>query len=98
MKLFTTVALLIVLACAPSMAQARVPVESLVVSSQVPSRPLAVPAALVDSSPSATDTYAAREAATPQLAELTGGGGGVYIGTGALLVALIVVVAVLILR
>jgi hypothetical protein len=98
MKLFTTVALLIVLACAPSLAQAGVTVEPLVVASKVPSRPLAVPAASVDSSPSATGSYAAREAAAPQLAEFTGGGGGVYIGTGALLVALIVVVAVLILR
>jgi hypothetical protein len=98
MKTFTTVAMLIALAGTPSLAQAGAPVEPLVVASQVQIRPLAMPAALVDRSPSATDSYAAREAAAPQLAEFTGGGGGVYIGTGALLVALIVVVAVLILR
>jgi hypothetical protein len=53
---------------------------------------------LVDNSASATSSYATREAAAPQLAEFTGGSGGIYIGTGALVVALIVVVVVLIVR
>jgi hypothetical protein len=35
--------------------------------------------------------YAAREKAAPQLAEFSGGANGVYIGTGALVVALLVV-------
>jgi len=42
--------------------------------------------------------YAAREAAAPQLAGFAGGGGDVYIGTGALVVALLVVIVVLIVR
>jgi len=42
--------------------------------------------------------YAAREAAAPQLAKFAGGDGGVYVGTGVLAVALIIVVAILILR
>jgi hypothetical protein len=40
--------------------------------------------------------YAAREAAAPQLAGFAGGSGGIYIGTGALVVALLVVVIVLV--
>lgn len=42
-------------------------------------------------SPDEASDYAAREAASPQLAQFAGGADGVYITTGALLVALIVV-------
>jgi hypothetical protein len=38
--------------------------------------------------------YAAREKAAPQLAEFSGGDNGVYIGTGALVVALLVVLLI----
>jgi hypothetical protein len=41
-----------------------------------------------------TSNYAAREAATPQLAEFEGGRGGIWIGTGALVVIAIVLLIV----
>jgi hypothetical protein len=49
-------------------------------------------------SPDSARDYAAREAAAPQLAEFAGGSGGIYIGTGVLVVALVVVVIILVLR
>jgi len=48
--------------------------------------------------PGSPQDYAAREAAAPQLAGFSGGGGGIYIGTGALVVALLVVVVILLVR
>jgi len=54
--------------------------------------------ALLMSPQAAWADYAAREAAAPQLAGFAGGGGDVYIGTGALVVALLVVIVVLIVR
>jgi hypothetical protein len=41
-----------------------------------------------------TPNYAAREAATPQLADFEGGGGGIWLGTGALVVIAIVLIIV----
>jgi hypothetical protein len=49
-------------------------------------------------SPDSARDYAAREAAAPQLAEFASGSGGIYIGTGVLVVALVVVVIILVLR
>jgi hypothetical protein len=43
---------------------------------------------------SSTPNYAAREAATPQLADFEGGRGGIWIGTGALVVIAIVLIVV----
>jgi hypothetical protein len=43
----------------------------------------------------AASDYAARENASPQLAEFSGGGDGVYIGTGALVVAAVILILVL---
>ena len=52
----------------------------------------------IEVSTDVTRDYAAREAAAPQLAGFAGGDGGVYVGTGVLVVALIVVVVILVLR
>jgi len=52
----------------------------------------------VDDSPGGTRDYAAREAAALQLGQFEGGSGGIYIGTGALVVALIVVLVIVLIR
>ena len=99
MKNLITGVLLIALCLAPSVAQAAVvrgPETAPAVSEA--SVTLSTTPGLVASTSAGTSDYAAREAAAPQLAEFAGGSGGVYIGTGVLVVALIVVLAVLILR
>jgi hypothetical protein len=92
---FMTGALLVALACAPSLAQAEVTRPSQAVEGMVPHNSSAQPAPM-DTSPGSTTDYAAREAAAPELAEFAGGAGGIYIGTGALVVALLVVIVILV--
>jgi len=97
MKRFVTGVLLVALSCVPSLAQADVIRPPRVAVGGSPDHALASPARL-DVSPGSTLDYAAREAAAPQLASFAGGGGGIYIGTGALVVALLVVIIVLVVR
>jgi hypothetical protein len=97
MKKLLISALLVALSCVPSLGLAgdtRAPHAAV---GAVPGVGLAEPVPL-DISPGSTRDYAAREAAAPQLAEFAGGSGGIYIGTGALVVALVVVVVILVLR
>jgi hypothetical protein len=96
-KRFITGLLLVALACVPSLAQADVLRSSRVAVGEIPGQAPAKPAQL-DISPGSSSDYATREAAAPQLAGFAGGGGGIYIGTGALVVALLVVIVVLVVR
>lgn len=96
-KKIVTGALLVVLSCIPSLALAEVTRAPHAVEGQVPQGSLAQSASTAISPGSAPD-YAAREAAAPQLAEFAGGGGGVYIGTGALVVGLVVLIVILVVR
>lgn len=94
-KLMTGV-LLVGLSCIPSLAQADVNRDSQAAAGKgVVGNGLAQPA-LPDLSRGSAPDYAAREAAAPQLAEFAGGGGGIYIGTGALVVGLIVLIVILV--
>jgi len=98
MKKLITGVLLVTLSCLPSLAQAEViPTTQVTAAGETPGSSLAKPTQPDISSGSALD-YAAREAAAPQLGAFAGGSGGVYIGTGALLVALLVVVVILVVR
>jgi hypothetical protein len=94
MKKLTIAALLVALACAPSVVWAEPPGGRRESVGDVQTRQPAVPAP-ADSSRSEAVDYAAREAAAPALAEFAGGGGGIYIGSGALVVVLLVVIIVL---
>ena len=91
MKRLTIAALLVALACAPSVVRAETPGER---SESVAEAQPAVPAP-ADSSRSEAADYAAREASAPALAEFAGGGGGIYIGSGAVVIILLVVIIVL---
>ena len=96
MKLFLS-ALLAAILCVPSSARAGVAPAPRVAVATAPHVQLTRPAP-VEVSTDVTHDYAAREAAAPQLARFAGGDGGVYVGTGVLVVALIVVVVILVLR
>jgi hypothetical protein len=95
MKKFITGVLLVALSCVPSLAQADVSHDPQAEEGRAPHNSLAQPTP-IEVSPGSAPDYAAREAAAPQLAEFAGGGGGIYIGTGALVVALLVVIVVLV--
>ena len=95
MKWFMTGVLLVALSSVSSLAQAEVKPDSQAAASEVAGNRLAQPA-LPDISRGSEPDYAAREAAAPQLAEFAGGGGGIYIGTGALVVGLIVLIVILV--
>jgi hypothetical protein len=93
MKRLTIAALLVALACAPSLVRAETPSErSESVGDAQPRPPMPAPA---DSSRSEAVDYAAREAAAPALGAFAGGGGGIYIGSGAVVIILLVVIIVL---
>jgi hypothetical protein len=94
MRRFITGVVLLVLACVPTLARAEV-TRPQAVASNVPSYGLAKSESR-DVAPGSTQDYATRQAAAPQLAGFAGGSGGVYIGTGALVVALLVVVIILV--
>jgi len=97
MKKLLISALLAAMLCVPTFAQAAIePVSQTALGAFQYARPIMTAPNKV-SADSACD-YAAREAAAPQLAEFAGGSGGIYIGTGALVVALVVVVIILVLR
>lgn len=75
-------ALLIAVAGVPSLAQARTRGEPATISRETSgARRVAA---------TVTADYAAREAAAPELAQFTGGDGGIYIGGGVLTVVLLV--------
>ena len=94
MKKLTIAALLVALACAPSVVRAETPGErSESVGASQTGQP-AVPAP-ADSSRGETADYAAREAAAPGLTQFAGGVGGIYIGGSALVIILLVVIIVL---
>jgi len=97
MRGLTTAILVVALTCAPTLAQAGVTPTSHGAAGEVSSKRLAQPEQL-DVSPGSPQDYAAREAAAPQLAGFAGGGGGIYIGTGALVVGLLVVIVILLVR
>jgi hypothetical protein len=100
MRRFITVILVVALSCAPTLARASVTPTSHRAAGTVPGKTLAQPEQLDVSSPTpgSPQDYAERERAAPQLAGFSGGGGGIYIGTGALVVALLVVVVILLVR
>ena len=97
MRRCLTGVLLLVLSCVPALAQADVTRAVPSARSQLRDTSLAQ-LAPQDGAQGAILDYTAREAAAPQLAGFAGGSGGVYIGTGALVVALLVVIIVLIVR
>jgi len=91
-------ALLVAIACLPSLAQAEAMGSVQVAAAgEIPGTSVAAPAQ-PDVSPGSTLDYAAREAAAPQLGGFVGGGSGIYIGSGALAVALLVVIIILVVR
>jgi len=97
MKKLLISVLLAAILCVPSLAQAgAVPVSRPAGESLLRAQPTVT--APTEVSATSTPDYAAREAAAPQLAEFAGGSGGIYVGTGVLVVALIVVVVILVLR
>lgn len=93
MKKLTTWVLMAVLLCVPSIARAAIPAQPTAAVAGVPAGGLAA-SAPVDDPLKITPNYAAREAAAPQLADFEGGGGGIWIGTGALVVVAIVLIIV----
>jgi|tagenome__1003787_1003787.scaffolds.fasta_scaffold20449498_3 hypothetical protein len=94
MKRLTIAALLVALACAPSVVRAETPGGRSESVGEAQTRQLAGPAP-ADSSRSEAADYAAREAAAPTLADFAGGGGGIYIGSGAVVILLLVVIILL---
>ena len=95
MNKFVTGVLLVALSCLPALAQAEVTRGPHGTAREAPGSKLPQSEPLAISAGSAAD-YAAREAAAPQLAQFAGGGGGIYIGTGALVVGLIVLIVILV--
>jgi hypothetical protein len=93
MKRLMTCVLMAVLLSVPSIARAAIPAQPTAAVAEGPGAKPAASAA-VDDSLASTSHYAAREAATPQLADFEGGGGGIWIGTGALVVIAIVLIIV----
>jgi hypothetical protein len=97
MKKLLISAFLAAMLCVPTLAQAGVePASPTALGTSPRARPTVTAPKQV--SPDSARDYAAREAAAPQLAEFAGGSGGIYIGTGVLVVALVVVVIILVLR
>jgi hypothetical protein len=94
MNRLTIAALLVALACAPSVVRAETPGERSNRVGDARTRQPAVPAP-ADSSRTEAADYAAREAAAPALASFAGGGGGIYIGSSAVVILLLVVIIVL---
>jgi hypothetical protein len=93
MKKLMTCLLMAALLCVPSIARAAVPAQPTAAVAEGPgARPAA--SAPVDDSLASASHYAAREATTPQLADFEGGGGGIWVGTGALVVVAIVLLIV----
>jgi len=98
MKKLVMAALLAAFAGAPSMAWAgttggrSAPIGDANGRRQVASAP-----APVDVFPGEAAGYAAREAATPALAQFAGGRGGIYIGSGAVVVILLVIIILILL-
>ena len=86
--------LLVALSCIPAIAQAEVTRGQRSTAGEIPGNVQALSVPLDISAGSASD-YAAREATAPELAQFAGGGGGLYIGTGALVVGLIVLIVIL---
>ncbi|MGA7741141.1 MAG: hypothetical protein ABSF35_20460 [Polyangia bacterium] len=95
MKKLITGVLLVALSFAPSIALAGIPGEPSAAVTETPGVQLAE-SALVDNSLTGAPNYAAREAATPQLAQFEGGSGGIWIGTGVLVVAVVVLLILLV--
>ena len=93
MKKLITCVLMTVLLCVPCIARAAAPAQPTAAVAGVPGGKLAA-SAPVDDSLRSTSNYAAREAAAPQLADFEGGGGGIWVGTGALVVVAIVLLIV----
>ena len=93
-KRLAIAALLAAFACAPSVGWAETTgARSTAADDAIAPRNAApVP---VDSSAGEAAAYAAREAAAPELAAFAGGRGGIYIGSGALVVVLLVIIIVL---
>lgn len=89
--------LFVALSCVPSLVQAEQARADQVTTGAIADHAPTQPAQL-DYPPGSAQDYAAREAAAPQLTSFAGGGSGIYIGTGALVVALLVVVVVLLVR
>ena len=86
-------ALVAVLCAVPGRSPAETPSAPGQVAAPAPRDAQARPASGADAQGSEADEsdYAAREKAAPELAEFSGGANGVYITSGALIVALIVV-------
>jgi hypothetical protein len=96
MKKLTIAALLVALACAPSVVRAETSGGHRESVGDAQTRQPAVPAPANSSRSEAAD-YAAREAAAPTLADFAGGGGGIYIGSGAVVILLLVVIILILL-
>ena len=98
MKKFVMALLLAAFAGAPSVAWAGTTGGRSAPIGHTNGRPQVAPApAPVDVFSGEAAGYAAREAATPALAQFAGGGGGIYIGSGALVVILLVIIIVILL-
>jgi hypothetical protein len=97
MKNLITAFLLVALSCFPAVARADVTRLSERTAGELPGNTLVQPGQL-DVSPGTPLDYAQREAAAPQLANYAGGSNGVYIGSGVLVVALLVVLVILLVR
>jgi hypothetical protein len=93
-----TGALLVTLSCIPALAQAETTLTPQATAGEVPVNRRQARSEPIDISPGSASDYAAREATAPQLAQFAGGGGGVYIGSGALVVGLIVLIVILVVR
>lgn len=98
MKRLLISAWLMSLICVPSLAQAGVARDT--TPAVVEAVPSVGPVKLAPLAPTPVTTrdFAAREAAAPQLADFAGGGNGIYIGSGALVVGILVVILILVLR
>lgn len=97
MKKFLIGLLFIVLCSAPSLAEAQIAPASQATASEGSRRSILQPAQ-PDDSPGSSVNYAAREAAAPELGGFAGGDNGIYIGSGAVIVVLLVVLIVLVIR
>jgi outer membrane receptor protein involved in Fe transport len=96
MNRLITGALLVTLSCIPALAQAETTLAPQATVGKVTGNHRQARSEPIDISPGSASDYAAREATASQLAEFAGGGGGVYIGTGALVVGLIVLIVILV--
>lgn len=95
MNRLMTGVLFVALSFLPSMARAEASLAPPAVASRVHGPDLNRPV-IPSITPGSAFDYAARETAAPELAGFAGGSGGIYIGTGALVVALLVVIIVLV--